>query len=56
MGLVRMSNNTDEVLRDDVPQQCRLAGAGHTQHDRLHHTHAVGAVPRLTVNVVAEND
>ena len=55
MGLIRRSDNTCEILGNDVAQQRCFAGAGHAQNDRLHDPHPVRPIPGLAVNVVAEH-
>src|SRR5690348_9031272 len=53
---MRWADGARQVLRDDVPQQCGFSGAGHAQHDALHDAHMVRPIPRLSVNVITEDD
>src|SRR5271166_2005295 len=50
------ADHAGHVLRNDVLQKRGLAGAGHAQHDALHDADSVRPIPRLAVDVVAEND
>ena len=54
--VLRWSHSPHQILRDDVLEQCRLATAGHSQHDALHHPNLIGPEPRIPVNVVPKNN
>jgi hypothetical protein len=54
MAIFGWTDETRNVLRDDVLEQCRLARSRHAEHDALHHAHLVGPQPRLFVHVVSK--
>src|SRR6516162_9585283 len=55
MGIVWGADHSCQVLRNDVLEKRGLAGAGHAQHDALHHTYSVGPVPWLAVDVLTQD-
>src|SRR5271157_1532519 len=52
---LRGVDDSRHVLRNDVLQKRGLAGSGHAKHDALHDADSVRPVPRLAMDVVAEN-
>src|SRR5208283_3930526 len=56
MWILRSADHAGHVLRNDVLQKRGLAGPGHAQHNALHDADSVRPVPRLAVDVVAEDD
>src|SRR5271166_327396 len=53
--IFRCSDDAGHVLRNDVLQKRGLAGTGHAEHNALHDAHSVRPVPRLAMDVVAED-
>ena len=54
--VLRWSHSPHQILGDDVLEQRRLAAAGHSQHDALHHADLIGPQPGISMNVVPEHD
>src|SRR5258708_40305702 len=56
MLVIGRPNDSIEVLRNDVGQECRFSRSGHSQYNSLHHSNLVGPEPRLPMDVVAEDN
>src|SRR6266404_2984797 len=56
MAVFQRSDNSAQILRNDVAQQGRLSRSGHPQHNSLHHPDTIGPQPWLAMYVVAQHN
>src|SRR5580693_3974858 len=54
--IIWRAHDPKKILRNDVPEQCRLAGTSRSKDNRLHYPRRIGPEPRLAVDVISEHD
>src|SRR5438132_6287870 len=56
MGIIGRTDNTENILGDDVLEQRGLSRTCGAKHDRLHDARGIGPEPGLSMDVIAEHD